>query len=188
MTSDTTEKAFQKDIINYLNEDTYSKIAKLNSTNDSEIVIGKAQDFDTKNFTKEFLKENGITEGEELRAYYDKDTKTTLINPKYKAEFYEIIAHENLSHAILDTNENVRKQLIDKISKNEKLNALFHKNDAEIKKLYAKQGENVVNSERLASFLENFIKDQTIILTEKGVENAQMNVISLFKPLQPKNL
>ena len=179
-----------QDIINYLNEDTYSKIAKLNSTNDSEIVIGKAQDFDTKNFTKEFLKENGIVDGEELRAYYDKDTKTTLINPKYKAQFYEIIAHENLSHAILDTNENVRKQLIDKISKNEKLNALFHKNDAEIKKLYGKQGENVVNSERLASFLENFIKDQKTYnqVLKIGQGNKILAILNKLKNKFSRNL
>ena len=172
-----------KDITANLNQDTYSKIAELNSSKESTVKMGEASNFDTKNFTKEFLKENGIVEGEDIKAYYDPATKTTLINPKYKAEFYELMAHESISHGILDTNETLRDQLIANIEKNDGLNELFHKNDAQIEKLYGSQGEGVMQSERLASFLENFIKNQKsydrVLNIKQG--NKLLNLLNKIK-------
>ncbi len=172
-----------QDIIKSLNQDTYTKIAQLNSNKNGEIKIGSAEDFNIENFDENFLKENGITEGQDIKAYYDPDSKVTLINPAYKTQFYELMAHENISHGILDTNEKVRSQLIDAIEKNEGLNELFHKNDAQLEELYGKQGQNVLMSERLASFLENFIKDQKtynrVLNINQG--NKLLNILNKIK-------
>ena len=172
-----------QDVLKSLNQDTYTKIAELNSNKNGEIRIGSAEDFNVENFEEDFLKENGITEGQVIKAYYDPDTKVTLINPAYKTQFYELMAHENISHGILDTNEKVRTQLIEAIEKNDGLNALFHKNDTQLEELYGKQGQEVMMSERLASFLENFIKDQKtynrVLNINQG--NKLLNILNKVK-------
>lgn len=172
-----------KSITQSLNQDTYNKIAELNSNNNGDIKIGKVEDFDSKNFTDEFLKENGIKEGETIKAYYDPDSKITLINPAYKTEFYELMAHENISHGILDTNDKVKSQLIEAIEKNDGLNELFHKNDTKLEELYGSQGQDVLTSERLASFLENFVKNQKsynqVLKIKQG--NKLLNVLNKIK-------
>lgn len=171
------------DVLKTLNQDTYSKIAELNSNKNGEIKIGNAEDFNIENFDEDFLKENGITDGQVIKAYYDPDSKVTLINPAYKTQFYELMAHENISHGILDTNEKVRNQLIEAIEKNEGLNTLFHKNDTQLEELYGKQGTEVMMSERLASFLENFIKDQKtynrVLNINQG--NKLLNILNKIK-------
>lgn len=173
-----------EDITNTFKQDTYEKVAQLNSNNNGKIKIGQVSDFDIKNFSEDFIRENGIKEGEVIKAFYDPKTKTTLINPQYKAQFYELAAHENISHGILDTNERVRTQLENAIENDKALNKLYHSQDTKLERIYGKQGKNVVAKERMAHFLENFVKNQkdySKVLRLRTSQNKLLNVLNKIK-------
>lgn len=172
---DLARKSFMenyKGLSQSLSQDVYELIAQMNSTKDGKIEIGTADMFDLENYEPEWLKEHGVVEGEELKAYHDDATNTSYINPKYKAEFYELTAHENISHGLLDTNIETRRALERSIEADRKLRELFHAHDAELEELYGKQGKETVDSERMATFLENFVKNQSAYDRVMGLESA----------------
>lgn len=101
-----------------------------------------------------------------------------LINPKYKSNYYQIVAHEAISHGILDTNEHNRNEVIKIIEKDGKLSKEYAKYDSEIldvyqpeiskelgrkvdEKLYKERAmqTEVFKREKLARFLESLVHD-----------------------------
>lgn len=99
-------------------------------------------------------KELKIDADRTTRGFYDPNTDEVYINDKYSGEVAQIIKHEAISHAIIDSNDSIQNNVIDYIEKNFKEE--YHKYDKQLEKQYNK---NQIAYERLATFMENHIKD-----------------------------
>lgn len=124
----------------------------------TEIQWATEEEMKAKNFTKQGLTNAYVDTDGNVRGFYEKSSGKIIINEKYASEVGEIIKHEGISHAIIDTNDTVKNNIISYIEADSKLSKQFHEYDEELVKQYGKD-KATLESERLATFLETQLQD-----------------------------
>lgn len=134
-----------------------------------------------------------LTKGEA----YNEGGNIIVLNEKYKDQYNRLIAHEALSHGILDSNEELRNKLLKDLSNNQEFYNAWKeyfksaKNVDTIAELYGLQGlavQNIskeqfnkkmetLNSEQMASFVEFIMSNTNLIKTLDNVSSNKLQTI-----------
>lgn len=149
------ENNFNKDTYESLAREVSNDMSNMKKGNPTRIVFGTEEYFD------ELNNKNSQELNTELknRAFFVREDGTNIItiDPRYKSDFYEIVSHEAISHGLLDDTQGFN-YLENYIENDSKLKNEYHNFDNELKELYG-DDENTLRSERMARFLEKYIKN-----------------------------
>lgn len=104
------------------------------------------------------------------RAFLRTGENEVVINPSRTSEFYQLAAHEGISHAVLDEGTESLAEMVRWIESDPTLRAEYHSQDEAIGESYPRDFKTQ-RSERLAHFIERYVSDAASFDSVKAFQN-----------------
>lgn len=179
------EKQLNKSTYDTLAQEVSSDLSNMKNGSPTRIVFGTEADFDAINSQASQEARTDVQNKAFFKRLND-GTNAILIDPRYKSEFYQIVAHEAISHGLLDYNQQGLKSLVDYIESDPNLKEQYHHFDDELRELYG-NNEATLSSERTAKFLENYITNHNNlqkIIGQSSSNSFKSKIMSLLNKVK----
>lgn len=104
-------------------------------------------------------------------------------------KFYELVAHEGISHGVIDMSTNDRNNLIKYIKGDKKLGKKWNETFEKVKKAYPNSSQDTLESETIASILEGYVTNASQLskITDIGAKKGVLKLLNNLKKFVTQN-